>query len=83
MTILVFGGSGDLGREVEIMTAIAEGLTNGEIAERFTLADATVKTYVGRILRKLGLRDRVQVVILACDTGLTVPDGRHTAPGGT
>ncbi|MBB4933413.1 DNA-binding NarL/FixJ family response regulator [Lipingzhangella halophila] len=66
-------------REAEIMSAIAEGMTNGEIADRFTLADTTVKTYVGRILRKLGLRDRVQIVILAYETGLTVPGTQRSS----
>ncbi|RNL82214.1 response regulator [Halostreptopolyspora alba] len=62
-------------RETEIMAAIAEGMTNAEIAAHFTLAGTTVKTYVGRILHKLGLRDRVQIVILAYETGLAVPGG--------
>ncbi len=52
------------------MAAIADGKTNGEIAGHFVLSEATVKTYVGRILRKLGLRDRVQIVIRAYEVGL-------------
>ena len=57
-------------REVEVLRTIAEGLSNGEIAERFVLSEATVKTHVGRILAKLWVRDRVQAVVLAYETGL-------------
>lgn len=57
-------------REAEVFLAIAEGLSNPELAERFFLSESTVKTHVGRILHKLGLRDRVQAVILAYEQGL-------------
>jgi DNA-binding NarL/FixJ family response regulator len=57
-------------RERDVMVAIAQGATNSEIAASLYLAEATVKTHVGRILSKLGLRDRVQIVIHACETGL-------------
>ena len=57
-------------REREILLAIGEGLTNGEIGERFVLSESTVKTHVGRVLLKLGLRDRVQAVIFAFEHGL-------------
>ncbi|MGV3733206.1 MAG: response regulator [Microcella sp.] len=57
-------------REREIFTAIAEGLSNAEIAVREFVSEATVKSHVGRILAKLGLRDRVQVVLFAHDHGL-------------
>jgi DNA-binding NarL/FixJ family response regulator len=57
-------------REREILQAIGEGLSNGEIAQRFYLTESTVKTHVGRVLAKLGLRDRVQAVIFAYENGL-------------
>ncbi|WP_144721649.1 response regulator [Agrococcus jejuensis] len=57
-------------REREFLVAIAEGLTNDELARRFVLSESTVKTHVGRLLRKLDARDRVQLVILAYDLGL-------------
>ena len=57
-------------REHEIFAALGAGLSNAEIAERFVLSEATVKTHVGRGLGKLGLRDRVQAVVLAYETGV-------------
>jgi DNA-binding NarL/FixJ family response regulator len=57
-------------REREVFLAVAEGLSNPELAERFFLSESTVKSHVGRILAKLELRDRVQVVILAHRLGL-------------
>jgi DNA-binding NarL/FixJ family response regulator len=60
-------------REREILIAIGRGWTNGEIAERLVLSESTVKTHVGRVLAKIGARDRVQAVIFAYDLGLTRP----------
>ncbi|WP_349862580.1 response regulator transcription factor [Leifsonia sp. WHRI 6310E] len=57
-------------REREILLAMADGLTNGEIGAKFFLTESTVKTHVGRVLAKLHLRDRVHAVIFAYDNGL-------------
>ncbi len=60
-------------REREVLTAVAKGLTNQEIAATLFLAEATVKTHIGHILAKLNLRDRVGMVVFAYDTGLVRP----------
>ncbi|MFF9135586.1 response regulator [Streptomyces sp. NPDC014776] len=60
-------------REREILVAVGKGWTNGEIAARFVLSESTVKTHVGRVLAKIGARDRIQAVIFAYDHGLARP----------
>jgi DNA-binding NarL/FixJ family response regulator len=74
--------AGLTGREREILTLIARGLSNPEIIDHLQLSAATVKTHIGHLLGKLGARDRAQLVIIAYETGLVAASGISRHPGG-
>ena len=60
-------------RELEVLRLMASGMSNGEIARSLFLGEATIKTHVGRVLAKLGARDRVQAVVVAYESGVVTP----------
>lgn len=60
-------------REREVLTSVAQGLSNDEVAERLFISPATAKTHVSRVMMKLGARDRAQLVVIAYESGLVVP----------
>ena len=63
-------------REREVLAEVGSGLSNTEIAELLHISEATVKTHVGHVMAKLGLRDRIQIVVFAYETGLITPRAR-------
>ena len=68
-------------REREVLTGVGRGLSNNEIAAEIHISPATARTYVSRILTKLGARDRAQLVVIAYETGLVTPGRHQESPG--
>jgi len=66
-------------REIDVLSLIAKGCSNIEIGRELHLSESTVKTHVARVLMKLGLRDRVQAVVAAYESGLIEPGDRDTS----
>jgi DNA-binding NarL/FixJ family response regulator len=67
-------------RERQVLAEVGSGLSNAEIAGLLHISEATVKTHVGHIMTKLCLRDRIQAVVYAYETGLVTPQGRAIGP---